>query len=353
MVQTQRKPGFAATMMGAVPYRDVEHTSDVILKYFPEAPRLPVMTRSIRWMLEGLPCLVIDREKKRIIMVPPEQREKDVVEFYERVESKDLEHFAVSDEKMPFFTSMLEKIKQAGPGGLKWVAFQMGGPVVIADTIRQTDGYPAVYHETLRDIIIKGINMKSLWMEKRIREALPGIEIISDQPEPSLVSFTGAGGTGSRQDLIQAINDGFKDHSCLKWVHCCANIDWTLLTEAQVDIINFDAYQYAGKVALYAEEFDKFLNKGGMIGWGIVPVIQDILKNQNAGLLLKKLEDGIAFFVERGIDEETLARASWVLPSCETVLLSEQDSDYVFRITKEISDIMKKKYGFNPVDKQL
>jgi len=346
MEKTQRSPEFAATMMGAVPYRDMDYAADVILKNFPEAPRIPIMTRSIRWMLEGLPCIEINREKGQIIMVPPEEREGDVVDFYERVESEDLDFFAISEEKTPSFTTMLEKMKEAKLPELKWVAFQIGGPIVLCDSIKQMDGTPVIHHETLRDMLIKGINMKSRWMEKKIREALPEIQIICDQPEPSLVNFTAAGGTGSRHDVIDALNAGFKDLSCHPWVHCCANIDWTLLVDAEVDIINFDAYKYSDKVALYAGDFDKFLDNGGMIGWGVVPVIEDLLVRENVHSLVKKLEEGVGFFVKNGIDEEKLARSSWVLPSCETVLLTNEQSDHAFEMTREISEIMKKKYGF-------
>lgn len=333
-------------MMGAVPYRDVAHAAEVILKNFPSAPRIPIMTRSIRWMLEGIPGIVIDREKKQVFMVPPEERADEVIDFYERVENEDLDHFAISAEKTPFFSRMLKEFKQAALPDLKWLSFQIAGPIVIGDSVKQTDGNPAIAHETMRDMLIKGINMKSRWMEKEIKKALPKVEVIADHPEPSLVSFTAAGGTGSRQDVINALNGGFEGMSGLAWLHCCANIDWTLLTEAQVDIINFDAYKYADKAALYAPEFDRFLDRGGMIGWGLVPVIESLLENENVQSLTRKLEESVAQFVKAGIDEEKLARASWVLPSCETVLLSEDKSDHVFEMTREISERMKGKYHF-------
>ena len=346
MGKKQKTPEFAATMMGAVPYRNMDYAAGVILKNFPEAPRIPIMTRSIRWMLEGVPCIEINREKGQIMMVPPEEREEDVVAFYENVEREDLDYFAISEEKTPSFSMMLKKMKEAKLPELQWVAFQIGGPIVLGDTIRQIDGTPVIHHETMRDMLIKGLNMKSRWMEKKIREMLPGVQVISDQPEPSLVSFTAAGGTGSRHDVIDALNGGFKGLSSHAWVHCCANIDWTLLMDAEVDIINFDAYKYSDKAALYAGKFDRFLDKGGMIGWGIVPVIEDILMRENVHSLVKKLEEGVGLFVKSGIDEEKLARASWVLPSCETVLLTIEQSDHVFEMTREISEIMKKKYGF-------
>ncbi len=146
--------------------------------------------------------------------------------------------------------------------------------------------------------------------------------------------------------MIEALNAGFENLHGIKWVHGCANIDWTLLTDARVDVINFDAYQYSDKAALYATEFDHFLDAGGMIGWGVVPVIEDILKNENVSSLVQKLEDGVAGFLEKNVGEEKRALASWVLPSCETVMLTDEQSDHVFRMTRQISDFMKKKYGF-------
>jgi hypothetical protein len=50
--------------------------------------------------------------------------------------------------------------------------------------------------------------------------------------------------------------------------------------------------------------------------------------------------------VQKGPDEELVASSSWVLPSCETVLLSPEKSDLAISMTSEISRIMKKKYGY-------
>ena len=55
MLKMHQRPRFAGTMMGAVPYRDMDWAADTILECFPEAPCLPIMTRGIRWMLEGYP----------------------------------------------------------------------------------------------------------------------------------------------------------------------------------------------------------------------------------------------------------------------------------------------------------
>ena len=85
--------------------------------------------------------------------------------------------------------------------------------------------------------------------------------------------------------------------------------------ETNADVINFDAYQHADKVALYAKEFKAFLDRGGMLGWGIVPVIDEVISNENVVSLVDKLERGIDLFVKGGVDETLLASSSWISTS--------------------------------------
>jgi hypothetical protein len=342
-----KKPCFAGTMMGAVPYREMDRASQIILECFPEAPCLPIMTRSTRWMLEGIPCLVFDRERRIVYFDLSTEREGEILEFYDRIEADDLDYFATTPQTAPFFHDMIERIRSSRPSELKWVLFHTSGPLLFGDMLKQADGTPSIHNETLRDILIKGLNAKARWLGKKIRAEIPDIEVVADLPETTLVNFTSSAGTGSREEIIEAINLGFANVNGLKWVHCCANIDWSLLFDSNTQIVNFDAYQHAEQVALYTKQIQSFLKRGGMLGWGIVPVVSDLLKGETTESLIRKLEEGINLIVGQGIDEKTLAESSWVLPSCETVLLTPEESDQALKITSQISRAMKKKYGFD------
>ena len=347
MVTMREKPCFAGTMMGAVPYREMDRAAEIILECFPEAPSLPIMTRNIRWMLEGIPCLVFDRERRIVYFDLSTEREGEILDFYDRIEADDLDYFATTSKAAPFFHQMIERIQGSRTSQLKWVIFHTSGPLLFGDMLKQADGTPSIHNETLRDILIKGLNAKARWLEKKIRAEIPGVEVVADLPETTLVNFTSSAGTGSREEIIEAINLSFENINGLTWVHCCANIDWSLLLDSRVQVVNFDAYQHAEQVALYAKEIQSFIKRGGMLGWGIVPVVSDHLKGETTESLIQRLEEGIERFVQQGIDEKTLAESSWVLPSCETVLLTPEESDRALKITSEISQAMKKKYGFD------
>jgi hypothetical protein len=334
-------------MTAAVPYKDMEKTIQVVLKNFPEAPCLPVMTRSIRWALEGIPCLVFDRQRREVFLDPSAGKEGELLEFYDSYEAGDLDYFAFTRENAPWFHALIETLEESRPDELRWVHFENLGPILMADVIKQPDGKSSFQDETLRDILIKATNMKSKWLIKKIRDSVPGIEVITGHAETTLVNFTSAGGTGSKEEIVAAINSGFEGLDCVKWVHCCANIDWSLLTDSDIDVINFDAFQHSDRLALYYKEIKAFLDRGGMLAWGIVPVINEVFLKESVDSLVKRLEEGISLFVEQGIDEELLAASSWVVPSCETVMMTPELSDRALSTTREISRIMRKKYRFD------
>jgi len=340
------KPEFTATAMSFVPYRELSRGVEAVLRNFPVAPCIPVMTRSIRWMLEGMPCLAIDREKRQIMLDLSPEREKELLEFYDRYEANDLDYFAIRPETAPFLYAMLDALVRNRPEGLKWVVFHTAGPLILGDTIKMPDGNPSIHNETLRDMIIKASNIKARWLEKKIKDTVAGVEVVADLPETTLVNFTSAGGTGTKEEIIGAINGSFEGLDCLTWIHCCANVDWSLLTQTNTDVINFDAYAHADKAALYVKDFKRFLERGGMIGWGIVPVSWELLENESLDSLLDRLQKGIDLFVKGGIDEALLAASSWIIPSCETVLMTPDQSDRAFELAREISRTMRIRYGF-------
>ena len=49
-----------------------------------------------------------------------------------------------------------------------------------------------------------------------------------------------------------------------------------MLLATTVDILNLDAYGYIENLALYPAELRAFLDRGGVVCWGIVPNTEEI-----------------------------------------------------------------------------
>ena len=114
--------------------------------------------------------------------------------------------------------------------------------------------------------------------------------------------------------------------------------------DTDTDAISFDAYEYSDKIALYSEDLTKFLNRGGLLAWGIVPTSNEKIVQESVDNLLERLEQNMQLMVDRGIDKQILLRSSFITPSCATVSMSVEMSEKAFQYTSEISSRMREKF---------
>ena len=71
--------------------------------------------------------------------------------------------------------------------------------------------------------------------------------------------------------LISEVIDAVHAEGAIAGIHCCGNTEWSILIDAGVDIVNFDAFGYGETIALYPDAVSRFITGGGLIAWGVVP----------------------------------------------------------------------------------
>jgi len=338
------RPRFAATLVSPVPQRDPQQVCRLVLDSFPEAPCLPSLTSSMRMFLEGMPCLIVNSERKKLLFDRSGEREDELVEFYERILADDVDHFAISEKWAVGAYALLRELERAAPSELKVVHIHLPGPVTLAPSANDENGAPAYYDEVLREIVVKTLAMKARWLENLVRQTLPGIMTLVEYGEPALVVHTSAVGSGSREDIIKALDAVLEVVQGIAGIHCCANVEWSMLMETSADCINFDSTEYADRVALYSDELKRFLARGGMLAWGCVPVFDDKIAKESVDSLVERLERGMQLMVDKGVDRALLAEASWVTPCCATASMSPAMAERAFAYTSEISRRMRTRY---------
>lgn len=339
------KPCFMATTLESMPHRDVDDACRVMIRNFPEAPNIPHTSRSYRKWVEKTPAIFLDKEKKEI-RFELSKRENELVEFYEHYLSQDLDYFAMSPELDPALYRLAEIYRQNPWPELKVIVSQVPGPYSWGLSLKDENGAPALYNDTLRDVMLKSLAMKVKWRQRKIRELFPGKQTLLIIGNGALQVFTSAGGTGNRDDLKTLYNELIDAAEGMVCIHCCSNFDWSLLMETKADIINLDSYQYGDTLALYPEALKKFIARGGMLAWGIVPTAAgggDIQKESPSGLV-ERLEKRIETVSAVGIDKKKLMEASWITPTCETTTLTVELANRVFHYTKEVSQRLREKY---------
>jgi methionine synthase II (cobalamin-independent) len=218
---------------------------------------------------------------------------------------------------------------------MRYIKGQITGPVTFGLGLVDEEQRPIFYEPTLREILIKHLSSKAQWMEKRFNDFLPGVKTMIFFDEPSLSSFGSAFSGLNREEVIVSLNGCFDAVNGLTGIHCCGNTDWSLLLSTDVDILSFDAYGYLGTLALYPKELSKFLERGGLLAWGIVPTSKEIEKEDSKSLA-ECFRVGVNNLSKKGIDPALLHRAI-ITPSCGTASLPVPLAERVCQVTAEVS----------------
>lgn len=340
------EPKMMAYCMAGMPRRSIDEACDVMIRYFPEITTIPMPTQSQRIWTERTPLLKIDREKKQIFFEVDAGRDGELVEFYEKHLAEDWEYFGISPDLDPTLYALAERHREKPWAGLHRIHFGFPGLYSWGLSIKDNKGKPALYNPTLRDVMIKTLSAKARWRERKIQELFPGVETMVTVGDGALSVYLSAGGTGAWEEVKQDYNAMMKPIQGISVIHCCSNFDWSLLMSTDADVINFDAYQYGETLALYADALEAFLERGGMIAWGIVPTAGaggDVEK-ESPESLVDQLERLLNMMAEMGIDRQQLLAASWITPTCTTNTLTPEHSDRVYAYSQEVSQIMRERY---------
>jgi len=79
------------------------------------------------------------------------------------------------------------------------------------------------------------------------------------------------------------------------------------------DMIAFDAYDYVDSLLLYTDELIRFVERGGILVWGIVPA-GGAARTESVATLVDRLESGIDLLSAAGVTRERLVCKSMVSP---------------------------------------
>ena len=338
---------FVATGIGSFPHQDEKEVIPLILRNFPDIPFWPQLPKRsfLEGMVvqysEGFPSLRWNEKEQRVWVDTSQGFDKEIERFYQHLEEGEFKPFEITKD----FARGLRILKDLAPEDhrkeLKYIKGQITGPITFGLALADPEGKSIFYDPTLRDILIKHLSLKAQWMEKRFNDLFPGIPTIIFFDEPSLSSFGSAFSGLNREEVVQSLNECFGAVKGLKGTHCCGNTDWSVLLSTNLDILSFDAYDYLETLSLYPKELKAFLERGGILAWGIIPTSEKVAK-EDAHSLVVRFKRGIETLSNKGIDPVLLQRAI-LTPSCGTASLPISLAERVCQLTAEVSKRLREK----------
>lgn len=344
-------PQFATTAIGSLPHTDPGQACALMLETLPDMPTWPQLPK--RSFLENmyaqfseeLPGIKVDEENGRIWFQVDESLDAELEGFYQAVIDEDLEGFATSEEYAAGLHYFMSGALDAELEGKPFVKGQVTGPISFGLTVTDQNRRASLYNETLEQVIVKGLALKSKWESHALRRAAPGAKVVMFFDEPYLVSVGSALISVSREQLIRDIKECIEGSGAdLTGIHCCGNTDWSALFETGVDIVNFDAFDYLDSFVAYGEEIKRYIEQGGIIAWGVVPNDERVFEG-TAEMLAAIVENAFDTLGTRGIDRAALARQSIITPACGLGSTSIEAAERALFMLKDVSGILRERYS--------
>ncbi len=344
------KPYCLPMLIGSQPLKSHDEATRLIVGNVPQIPnwvQLPVYPREgmVEQYMEGLPGLVQEADRNFVNTIDA-RFDEEVLAFFEaylaaseQAVADDASPFALSPERAPGFFSLMAAL-QSPPDNLQAVKGQITGPITFCTTLQDHEKRAIFYNDTVRDAAVKLLALKAAWQAKKMGDL--GVPVIVFIDEPALAGYGSSEFISiSREDIMTCLDevmDAVHAQGALAGVHVCANTDWSLLLDSQVDIINFDAYGYFDKFVLYGDLLKKFIASGRYLAWGLVPtLLADQIEAATVDSLWQDWNAKLERLKELGLDVEQVKAQSFVTPSCGTGSLTPELSEKVLMLTKALS----------------
>ncbi|HEY48481.1 MAG TPA: methionine synthase [Dehalococcoidia bacterium] len=331
-----------ATAIGSMPHVDPQEACSLVLSHLPEIPAWPQLpNRSFTENMyaqfsEGFPGVVL--EKERIWIDRSQDLSKPLEQLYSAYLENTIDSGTLSYDYAAGFHVFLNRVGKSNERAVKG---QVTGPISFGLTVTDQDRRPLLYDDVLADALAKHIRLKATWQEQALSNVFPNTIIFID--EPYLSSFGSAFVSVSREQVVTLLEEVLGGINGLKGIHCCGNTDWSVVLQTSLDILSLDAYNYGETLSLYPSEVGDFLNRGGVIAWGIIPNDEQFLTKETAASLLERLEETMGLLSKKGIDYDILTSRCLITPSCSLASVSTEAAARALEMTAGVSSAFRKK----------
>jgi hypothetical protein len=329
-------PHSRATGVGALPHSDPEEACNDVLALFPEFPYVPTLPD--RGQLESivfndseqLPGKLIRDD--RLLYDSTTDHTAAIEQVYLDYMEGNYAPYALHKEYASGFIEMMSHDLSHA----KVLKCQVTGPVTFGMQVVDADKRPIYYDAQLADVLSKMIALKARWCEEEMKKKTGVAETVVVLNEPYLASL-GSSVVPVDQEMVRT---GWGDIAALVQgglgIHCCSNTDWEFVMNLMPSIVSIDAYTTAKEFLLYADAIVTYMERGGIVAWGIVPAEYKIFSTETPDRLYERYL-AIRTRLCTRMPEHLFDAQSLITPSCGIRFADRKGAVAIMQTAAEIS----------------
>lgn len=322
---------FSITGIGSMPQVNPYSACEMILKYFdipfwPQLPKYSQRELMIPQFCQGLPGIVFE-EDRVFLKKDFEKITEWLTNYTEEDESALGEDFAIGIYRM---AELLNN------RSLDFFKGQVTGPLTFTLSLKDEEGKPVYFDETLRELCLLHLKTKIKWQINFLKKFSKNLIIFIDEPILQAVG-TSTYISVELNEVRRLINELARyigKFNALVGLHCCGRADWKEILNLDIDILSFDSFFFFDFFKIYENEILNFLQRNGYIAWGFIPTTDELKSLKDEEIIsqaLKKLEE-ISYKIP------LIKEKSIITPSCGMGSLDEKDSERVCILLKNLQN---------------
>lgn len=332
------------TAMAVMPHKEVSPALEAALTldipFWPQLPNLSYYEDMYVQAAEHFPGIILDMQEKTLGF----SLDKFIAEYEETMSHfDDPDYFDISPDYSAVYHEFLAKDLADRPA----IRGQLEGPVSFGFNVLDQDDRPILFDDSIRpfmfEFMSKRINVQLARLKKKNHNAFMFID------EPGLQFIFSAMSGYGEQKAKGDLDAFFSMIDRPRGIHLCGNPDWEFLLNLDMDILSMDVYTNGEIFSSCADSIIKFLDRGGVLVWGIVPTGFEAFEKESLGFLSMQLEGIWKHLCKKGLDIEYILSKSLLSPA--TCCLVNPDGgltvDKAFATVNNLSHMLKEKYNID------
>ncbi len=329
------------TAMAVMPHRDVDRALETALSldvpFWPQLPHYDYHEDMYVQASEHFPGIVLDMENQTL-RFSMDRFALEIDEYFAHLDDPDW--FDISEEYSVVYHRFLEMDHSRRPA----IRGQMEGPVSFGLKIHDQNDRPILFDDNIRPLMLEFMARRVNVQLARLKALHPNAFMFVDEPGLQFIfsALSGYADVAARRDM----EEFFSLIDRPRGVHLCGNPDWDFLLGLDLDVLSLDVYTNGEVFTSYAPSIRRFLDRGGVLVWGIVPTNFEPFELESLESLDARIEGLWSALGAKGIDRDFLFSRSMLSPAtcCLVNPDGTQTVEKAFRIVKGLSQRLRERY---------
>jgi hypothetical protein len=329
------------TAMAILPHDQVEPALQLALSldipFWPQLPHLSYYEDMYVQAGEHFPGILLFPETGSIRF--------DTAKFYEELPQalehwEDLDYFDIS----PQYSAVYHRFLDLDLSRYVAIRGQMEGPVSFGLKILDETDRPIIFNDEVRPFMLDFMARRVQSQLSRLKQKHDKAFMFIDEPGMQFIfsSLSGYPDTRAKEDLDRF----FSQIDRPRGIHLCGNPDWEFLLNRDLDILSLDIYSNGEVFRCYGKAVRRFLDRGGVLAWGIIPTGCEAFEQQTPEKLIAYLETLWPVLEAAGIDRDQLLAQSLLSPATCCLINPDREKTVTqaYSWLQEMSRRLREKY---------